>query len=63
MERCDQPELHLQVCSSLLCCNELQKVLMLHAWGVENLPLALPGLLILQGQGEELGGGRDKSVR
>lgn len=47
MESCDQPQFTLQAGASLLCCNKLQKILMLHARGVENLPLALPRLLIL----------------
>lgn len=51
VESCDQPELCLQVCPPFLCCDKLQKVFMLHARSVENLPLTLPRLLILK-QGE-----------
>lgn len=54
MEGCDEPQLHLQVGASLLGSNELQQVLVLHAWRAEDLPFALPRLLILRQGGSSV---------
>lgn len=54
VEGCDEPQLHLQVGASLLGSNELQQVLVLHAWRAEDLPFALPRLLVLRQGGSSV---------
>ncbi len=48
MVSCDEPQLNVQVASSLLCPDEVQNVFMPHAREIENVILVLPRQLVLR---------------